>query len=98
VAEYKLISPKPTSANAEQAANGQALAAALVALGGTQGGLKQNVFTFTPFATAQCTALVEQVVSVGSSGTGRAAIRGRTVTSTGTPDRDVVKLRCQAAP
>jgi len=48
--------------------------------------------------TAQCTALVEQVVSVGSSGTGRAAIRGRTVTSTGTPDRDVVKLRCLATP
>jgi hypothetical protein len=98
VAQYKLNAPKPTSNDPEQAANGQALAAALVAIGGVQGGTKQNEFAFTPFATPTCTALVEQTVTVKPSGVGRRVIRGRTETSGGTVDRDTVKLRCLAAP
>jgi hypothetical protein len=98
VDEYKLSKPRPTSADAEEAANGQALAAALVALGSTQGGLKQNEFTFAPPAGTICTDLVDQVVTIGGGGTGRAAIRGRTRTSSGVADRDVVKLRCLETP
>jgi hypothetical protein len=98
VDEYKLSKPRPTSADAEEAANGQALAAALVALGSTQGGLKQNEFTFAPPAGTVCTDLVDQVVTIGGGGTGRAAIRGRTRTSSGVADRDVVKLRCLETP
>ena len=98
VAAFKLNAPKPISNDPEIAANGQALAAALVALGGTQGGTKQNEFSFTTFATAQCTALAEQVVTVKPSGVGRRVIRGLTTTGAGTKDRDAVKLRCLAAP
>jgi hypothetical protein len=77
---------------------GIAISKWLVALGATQGGTKQNEFTFTPFNTAQCTALADQVVTVKPSGVGRRVIRGRTETSAGTKDRDTVKLRCLAAP
>jgi len=99
VSQYRLNAPKPTSADPEVAANGQALAAALVALGATQGGVKQNEFTFgSPLATASCTGLVDQIVTVRPSGIGRRVIRGRTETAGGTVDRDVVKLRCVAAP
>jgi len=96
VAAYKLNAPKPISNDPEIAANGQALAAALVALGATQGGTKQNEFTFAPFATAQCTELVEQEVTVKPTGKGRRVIRGRTTTGAGTKDRDTVKLECFA--
>ena len=82
----------------EVAANGQALAAALVAIGGTQGGTKQNEFAFAPFATAQCTTLVEQTVTLKPSGIGKRVIRTKTETSGGTKDRDSVKLKCLAAP
>jgi hypothetical protein len=98
VSAFKLNAPKPVSNDAETAANGQALAAALVALGGAQGGTKQNEFAFAPFATAQCTALTGQVVTVKPSGVGRRVIRGLTTTGAGTKDRDSVKLRCLAAP
>ena len=98
VAAFKLNAPKPISNDPEIAANGQALAAALVALGGTQGGTKQNEFAFTPFVTPQCTGLVEQVVTVKPSGVGRRVIRGLTTTSANTKDRDTVKLRCLGTP
>jgi hypothetical protein len=98
VAEYQLKAPKPVSNDPEIAANGQALAAALVAIGATQGGVKQNEFAFAPLVTATCTELTEQVVTLKPSGKGRRVIRGRSETSTGTVDRDAVKLRCQAVP
>jgi hypothetical protein len=98
VTTYRLSTPKPASLDAEQAARGQALAAALAAIGGMQSGLQFNNFTFTPFGTPTCTALVDQVVSVGPTGVGRASLRGRTRTGGGMSDRDVVKFRCLAAP
>lgn len=97
VAQYRLNAPRPTSNNPELAANGQALGAALVALGAVQGGVRQNEFTFgPPLATATCTELVEQQVTLRSSGSGHRVIRGRIRTTGGTVDRDTVRLRCLA--
>jgi hypothetical protein len=98
VAQYRLNAPKPVGANVENVTNGQALAAALVALGATQGGSKQHEFTFgVPLAAPTCSAFTDFVVPLRPSGVGRKAIRGRIQTSGGTVDRDSVRLRCLAA-
>lgn len=97
VLEYRLNAPKPLVANPDNAANGQALAASLVALGSIQGGTKQNEFDFAGLNTPACTALTGFVVPLRPSGVGRKAIRGRIETTSGVVDRDTVRLRCLAA-
>src|SRR5262249_45061517 len=58
VTGYTLTAPVPGARNPTDAANAQALLTALVNLGGTQGGLRQNTVTFTtPLSTATCAAL-----------------------------------------
>jgi hypothetical protein len=91
-ASYTLVKPTPTAVIPVEQANMQALADALVSLGGTQGGTKQNVITFAPtIATAVCSPLAPVKIAVGKK---KQVIRGRVKSAAGKTDADVVKLTC----
>ena len=97
IGAYRVTSPTPSSKSAVDRANAQALLDALVALGGTQGGTRNNVVSFSPVISASaCSPLA--AVRVPSHGTapGTTVIHGRVegAGSSHTTDADRLKLRC----
>ena len=97
IGAYRVTSPTPSSKSAVDRANARALLDALVALGGTQGGTRNNVVSFSPVISASaCSPLA--AVRVPSHGTapGTTVIHGRAegAGSSHTTDADRLKLRC----
>lgn len=91
-ASYTIVKPTPTAKNANDQANAQSLADALVSLGGTQGGTRQNVITFAPaVAGSTCSPLATVRVPAGSR---KYIIKGRSRTGAGQTDADQIVLRC----
>ncbi len=99
VTSYTLLAPTPVSRNATDVANAQTLLDALVALGGVQGGVRQNEVTFTtPIDYGPCTALGQvQVPLRGSGRPGRKNVRGVALLGSGARDVDRLRLGCQPA-
>jgi len=94
VSAYALASPTPVATSAVERANAEAILGALVALGGTRGGTRQNVVTFSPaIAGGACTPLAAVRVPARPTG-GRAIIQGRARTVSRKSDADRLKLRC----
>ena len=95
VGSYALGSLTPLAKSALRRANAQALLDALVAMGGTQGGVRHNVVTFSPaIAGTACTPLAALRVPTRGTAPGKAIIAGRAQTTGGTRDGDRLTLRC----
>jgi hypothetical protein len=95
---YTLRRPLPLSPDATDAANAQAVLAALVALGGTQGGTRQNVVSYDPaLAAGTCTGLATFRVPTEGTAAGTRVLRGRVRQSGGAAAADRVRLRCEPA-
>jgi hypothetical protein len=95
VSAYRVQSPSPSSRNPSDAANAQALIAAVASLGGSVGGPHLNAVTFTtPVAATTCAPLSNVVVPVKNGHPGKKTVRGRAETPLGKRDADRVKLIC----
>ena len=98
VVSYGLFRPRPLSSDPVDAANAQALLAAVGALGGTLGGPNQNLLTFdTPLAASGCTALVSFAVPVRGTLPGRKRLQGHARAGRGSVDADLLRLSCLPA-
>ncbi|HEX5812968.1 MAG TPA: hypothetical protein VFY38_12735, partial [Pseudonocardia sp.] len=94
VTSYRVRMPSPSSRNPTDQANAQGLVSAVAALGGTVGGVHQNIVTFTsPVATQTCTALRPVQIPVTTHAVTK-RVSGRADTTGGKRDSDRVKLTC----
>lgn len=93
---YLVKKPAPIAKDPVDVANGQALVAAVVALGGTAGGPKQNDVQFTsPLAGPTCTSFARVAVPVRSpKKAGKRTVVGCAELDGRCKDRDKVKLTC----
>ena len=95
VGSYTVSSPTPLAKSAVQRANAEALLDALLAMGGMQGGARQNVVTFSSaIAGTACTPLADLRVPTRGTVPGKAIIHGRAQTTDGKRDADRLTLRC----
>jgi hypothetical protein len=92
---YIVKRPTPVAKDPSDAANGQALVDALVALGGTAGGKKSNDVVFTtPLASPTCTALASVKVAIRKGKATKETVSGCAEQGR-CADRDKLKLVCE---
>jgi hypothetical protein len=92
---YQLNRPMPNQGDSVARGDASALLSALQILGGTLGGTRQNVVTFSPGLTGiRCSSLADVRLATRGTRAGRLTIRGKARSADGVLDSDRLRLRC----